>query len=141
MKEFINDSEVKIFSKNMKVRIHKSLITNYDKGLYYNALMNLQKCFDLINSLNIKYSGNANPILYIYIIPLSESASLINLPNGGGRGIPSYDLEGFKYAYVVSENVLENEKENINITQLENNIHELAHLIHGEFFFKNQTIC
>ena len=36
--------------------------------------------------------------------------------------------------------MLENKKEETNIARIENDIHELSHLIHSDFFSKNQTI-
>lgn len=73
---------------------------------------------------------------------------LLNFPEkfalgkGGGKPVICYDLDGFNNAYGLSQNMLENKSfENITIAKIENEIHELAHVIHSQFFSKNQTIC
>ena len=66
LREYILKSEVRVFSKEIKVRLAKNLAIKYDNGVYKNALLNIQTCLEMINRLNIHYPGNANPILYIY---------------------------------------------------------------------------
>ena len=146
LREYINNSELREFSSNIKVRLSRELVSKYDNGSYQNGLLNMQKCFDMINSLNIKYPGNAKLILYLYIIPDENYSELLRIPkhfdkgNGGGKPVMCYDLDGFNSAYGLSQNILENKPINMGISKMENTIHELAHVVHSQFFSKNQTI-
>lgn len=147
LKEYIFNSEIRVFSKEIKVRLSKDLAIKYDKGLYKNALLNIQNCLQIINSLNIHYPANANPILYVYIVPDDKYAKLLKIPKhfdngtGGGKPVKCYDLDGFNSAYGLSQSLLENKSLDMEISKKENEIHELSHIIHNQFFAKNQTIC
>ena len=120
----------------------------YDDGSYNNYLKNMQKCLDMIDTLNIQYPGNAHPILYVYIVPDNSYSELLRIPKifdkgtGGGKPVPCYDLDGFNSAYGLTQNMLENRpEEETRISRIENEIHELAHIVHSQFFSKHQTIC
>ncbi len=147
LREYILNSEIRVFSKEIKVRLSKDLAVKYDEGLYQNALLNIQNNLQLINSLNIRYPANANPILYVYIVPDDKYAKLLGIPKrfdrgtGGGKPVSCYDLDGFNSAYGLSQNLLENKTLDMEISKKENEIHELSHIIHSQFFSKNQTIC
>ena len=80
LKEYINNSELRKFSKDINVRMSKKLSLKYDKGSYNNYLNTIQKCFDIIKLLKIEYPGNAHPILYIYIVPDDKYVELLNFP-------------------------------------------------------------
>ena len=129
------------------MRLSKELAKKYDFGYYNNYLKKFQECLDMINTLNIKYPENKNPILYIYIVPDEKYSELLNIPKifdkgkGGGKPVPCYDLDGFNAAYGISQNILENttEKE-LKISKLVNQIHELSHIVHYQFFSNNLTI-
>ena len=43
LREYISNSELRIFSKKIKVRLSKELADKYDKGRYSNYLKNMQK--------------------------------------------------------------------------------------------------
>ena len=45
LKKYIFNSEIRVFSKEIKVRLSKDLAIKYDKGLYKNALLNIQNCY------------------------------------------------------------------------------------------------
>ena len=148
LREYIESSELRIFSKEIKVRLSKELALKYDRGCYNNYLENIQMCLNMINTLEIKYPGNANPVLYIYIVPDDNYSKLLKIPStfdkGKGEGKPvfCYDLDGFNSAYGLSQNMLENKLDkDKNISRIENKIHELSHIIHSQFFLTNQTIC
>ena len=149
LKEYIEKSELRIFSDNIKVRLSKELAAKYDAGIYKNYLENTQLCFNQINSLNIKYPGNAKPILYIYIVPDDNYSELLKIPpkfdsgKGGGKPVKCYDLDGFNSAYGLSQNLLENYTHNkLTIQRIENEIHELSHIIHSQFSpSTNLSIC
>lgn len=147
LKEYILNSEIRKFSKEIKVRLSKDLAIKYDKGLYKNALLNIQNNLKMINSLNIHYPANANPILYVYIVPDDRYAQLLRMPKhfdkgmGGGKPVNCYDLDGFNRAYGLSQNLLENKSLDVEISKKVNEIHELSHIIHSQFFSKNRTIC
>ncbi len=147
LREYILSSEIRVFSKEIKVRLSKDLAIKYDNGLYQNALLNIQNSLQMINSLNIHYPANAKPILYVYIVPDDRYARLLRMPKhfdkgtGGGKPVNCYDLDGFNSAYGLSQNLLENKPLDMGISKRENEIHELSHIIHSQFFSKNQTIC
>jgi len=147
LREYIKNSELRIFSDKLRVRLSKELAEKYDNGAYNNYLNNMEKYYNMLNSLNIKYPSNANPILYIYIVPDNNFEDMLQIPKtfsgnkGGGKPVGSYDLDGFRTAYGVSQNCCENSPQNVtNISRIENEIHELCHLIHGMFFSKNSII-
>lgn len=147
LREYINNSELRVFSNDIKVRLSKELAKKYDSGSYQNALLNIKKCFDMINSLGIMYPAKAKPILFIYITPDESYSDLLKIPkhfdegSGGGKPVSCYDLEGFNRAYGLSQNLLENNLLEMDVSKLENEIHELSHILHSQFFNKNQTIC
>ena len=147
LRDYIENSELRIYSNKIKVRLSKELAVKYDKGIYNNYFKNINNYFKQLESLDIKYPGNANPILYIYIMPDNNYAELLNIPptfddgTGGGKPVNCYDLDGFKSAYGITQNMCENISENISsISKIENEIHELSHIIHSQFFNKNSII-
>lgn len=144
LREYIKSSQVRVFSDRMKVRLSKELSVKYDNGSYFNYLSNMDKYFKMIDTLGIKYPGNAHPILYVYIVPDDSYSELLGIPaiydngKGGGKPVKCYDLDGFNSAYGLSQNILENKpREETSISKIENEIHELAHIIHSQFFGKN----
>lgn len=148
LKEYIKNSELRIFNNRIKIRLSKELATKYDKGYYTNYLNNIEKYWCMIDTLNIKYPSNANPIFYIYIVPDNNYVELLKFPanfddgKGGGRPVTCFDLDGFNFAYGLSQNMLENEpSEETNIAKIENTIHELAHIVHSQFLFMDQIVC
>ena len=148
LKEYIKKSELRIFNERIKVRMAKELAIKYDSGCYNNYLNNLYECLKMIDSLHIKYPGNAKPVLYIYIVPDDNYGELLDFPKiydngkGGGKPVSCYDLDGFNSAYGLSQNILENQpKVENDVSKIENTIHELAHIIHSQFFNNNQIIC
>ena len=147
LKEYISNSEIRIFSKELKICLSKELAIKYDKGIYKNEINKIYRnILKINNNLGIKYPANASPIFYVYIVPDENFKELLNYPeylktSGGGKPVPSYHLDGFNYAYGLSQNMLENKSEEyINIDREVNDIHELAHLIHSMFFKKNRFI-
>lgn len=148
LKEYIDESELRVFSKNIKVRLSKELAEKYDDGSYNNYFLNMQKYLDIIDTLGIQYPGNAHPILYVYVVPDDSYSDLLGIPKtfdkgtGGGKPVRCYDLDGFNSAYGLSQNMLVNwPKEETRISRIENVIHELSHIVHSQFFSKHQTIC
>ena len=77
LREYIESSELRIFSKEIKVRLSKELALKYDRGCYNNYLESIQMYLNMINTLEIKYPGNANPVLYIYIVPDDNYSKLL----------------------------------------------------------------
>lgn len=145
LKKYIDDSELVIINDFFKIRMSRELLKNYEEGLYDKAISFMSKNIEEINSLNIKYPANANPVFYVYIVPDENFKEYLNYPmqvkaNGGGKPVTCYDLDGFDRAYGVSNNIML--KTNINsIMRTINNIHEFSHLVHGMFFHKDQFIC
>lgn len=146
LKEYIKNSELRVFNKDIKVRLSKELAIKYDKGYYNEYLNNISKYIKMIKKLNIKYPGNAKPVLYVYIVPDNNYRELLGIPgkydNGkaGGKPVMCYDLDGFSSAYGLSQNILENKNKETDISKVENEIHELSHIVHSQFFNKNLII-
>lgn len=148
LREYVSASELRVFSSKIKVRLSKELAKKYDNGSYNNYLLNMQKYLDMIDTLDIQYPGNAHPVLYIYVVPDNSYSKLLRFPKifdngkGGGRIVKCYDLDGFNSAYGLSQNMLENSpEEETRISRIENDIHELSHVVHSQFFSANKTIC
>ena len=139
LREYIKNSELRIFSDKIKVRLSSELAQKYDQGVYQNYLIRLQKELEQLEQLQIKYSSNANPILYVYIVPDNNFPELLQVPaifaknkKGCGKPVVCYDLDGFNLAFGLIEN--------ITIEKLENELHELSHIILGQFMTGNQVI-
>lgn len=146
LKEYINNSEIRVFGKELKLCLSKELAEKYDKGIYTNEINKIYKNILKIKKIGIKYPATANPIFYIYIVPDENFRELLNYPeylktSGGGKPVMCYHLDGFNYAYGLSQNMLEvKAKEYTNIDREVNDIHELAHLIHSMFYKKNRFL-
>ncbi len=143
--EYINNSELRVFSNNIKLRLSKELVSKYDEGVYTNYLTRFQLELDMLMALKIKLPGNAKPNLYLYIVPDENFIKLLSVPplftkdqKGGGRPVKCYDLDGFNLAYGVSQNLLENNDDSDSISI--NEIHEISHIILGQFLLGNQAI-
>jgi hypothetical protein len=98
-----------------------------------------------INHLCLQYPANANPIFYVYLVPDEDFIDLLQYPHktrrGGGKPVSSYDINGFNSAYGLSQNMFENTyDEEPSISRTVNDIHELTHLVHSQFFNKNRFI-
>lgn len=148
LREYIKNSELRIFSDKIKVRLSSELAKKYDKGIYKNYLIRLQKEIEMLEELQLKYPSNANPILYLYIVPDDNFLKLLQVPStfakgkkSGGKPVTCYDLDGFNLAFGLSQNCVENKAvDNKDIERLENEIHELSHIILGQFISGNQVI-
>jgi len=139
LREYIQKSELRIYNEKIKIRLSKELAIKYDQGLYKNYLEYTEKCFKLLLDLNLKYPSNAKPVYYLYIVPFDSYVDLLGYPDkfnkgkGGGKPVNCYDLDGFSYAFGISDNLCENFNID-NIAHYENEIHELSHIIHSNFF-------
>ncbi len=146
LREYIENSELRVFNEFIKVRLSKELAKKYDEGCYEEYLKREYEYLKEINTLDIKYPSGAKPILYIYIVPVDNYAKLLRVPKifdkgrGGGKPVSCYDLEGFNYAYGISQNLVENVPKEPSIALIENEIHELSHIIHSQFFSNNQML-
>ena len=148
LREYIQNSELIVFNENIRVRLSSELAKKYDMGAYDNFLNNTQEYLDMISSLHIVYPGNAHPVLYIYIVPDDNYTELLGIPKKfdfgtcGGKPVTCYDLDGFNNAYGLSQNILENTPSDISSgLRIEEDMHELAHIVHSQFFMVNQTIA
>lgn len=146
LRDYVKNSIIKEFSKNIKIRISNNLEKNYELGKYTEFLNQVQKSYDLINTLDIKYPSNQKPVLYIYIVPDENYGELLQIPDifnkgtGGGRPVNCYDLDGFNSAFGISQNLCQKRTNLEKIDVIENTIHELSHIVHNQFFNKNQLI-
>ena len=144
--KYIEESELRIFSKDIKVRLSKKLAEKYDSDCYKEALENFQGCFNKIKELNIIFPSNANPVFYIYIVPMDNYSELLQMPQkfdhgtGGGRPVGCFDIDGFNTAFGISENHMEYKNTKPNISKVVNDIHEIIHLVNSQFCRKNQCI-
>lgn len=144
LKEYISGTQIITINDNLKIRLSNDLLNKYNRGLYNNALNQMADYIRQINNLGIKYPGNAQPVFYIYVVPDENFRDLLKYPvmrvtNGGGKPVPSYDLDSYNTAYGVSNNMLEN-RNDYNISKTVNNIHEFAHLVHSMFFNRDRLL-
>ena len=54
LREYIRNSELRIFSDKIRVRLSKELAEKYDQGIYRNYLSNMENFYNILNSLNIR---------------------------------------------------------------------------------------
>ena len=145
LKKYIEDSVLFNVTKDLNIRLSAELAIKFNDGLYTNGINHFDNYIQQINNLNFTYPGNAHPVFYVYIVPDNDFVDLLQYPyperRGGGRAVPSYDIDGFGTAYGVSQNIVNNKpKELPDISAVVNNIHEFAHLVHSQFFNKNRFI-
>lgn len=145
LKTYIGNSKTVVIREDLKIKLAEDLFIKYKNGIYDEGIKFILNSIDQINNLGIVYPANAKPIYYVYIVPRENFRKLLNYPtyrdkNGGGKPVTSYDLDGFKDAYGVSDNLLESSNE-INLMKTINNIHEFAHLIVSMFFNKDRFIA
>lgn len=143
LRNYIKESELRVFNDRIKVRLSRELAIKYDLGVYTNFLTRIENEMKMLDKLKIKYPANAKPILYIYVVPDDNFTFLLQMPTlfykdkkSGGKPVTCYDLDGFPLAYGLSQNCLEN-KETDN---LENELHELSHIVLSQFLLGNQVI-
>ena len=138
LREYIEKSELVVVGANLRLRLSKEMLENYNQGLYNAELAVMLEHVGLITDLGIKYPAAAKPIFYVYVVPTDNFRELLNLPtyrnySAGGKAVNSYDLDGFNVAYGISENVLIGLKKQTAM-RIVSNIHELAHPVHSMFF-------
>lgn len=146
LKEYVSKSEVRKFNERMTIRLSKELAERYDGGLYKDYLEINSKHIELLDSLNIKYKNGKLPTFYFYIVPDNNYAELLNIPDyfaekstSGGKPVESFDSDGYSRAYGISQNIAL--YKHAGISYIENQIHELAHLVTLEFNLKHAFIC
>ena len=147
LREYIKNSELRIFNDKVNVRLSKELSIKYDSGIYDTFLNHISMSLNKIENLNIKYPSNSKPKLYIYIVPDDNFEEYLQIPphfrNGkrGGKPVPCFDLDGFNQAYGLNQYILESANKNsYNISKEVNEIHELAHLVMNQFKNCSSTI-
>lgn len=148
LRNYIKESELRVFNDRIKVRLSRELAIKYDLGVYTNFLTRIENEMKMLDKLKIKYPANAKPILYIYVVPDDNFTFLLQMPTlfskdkkSGGKPVTCYDLDGFPLAYGLSQNCLENkETNNLEIADLENELHELSHIVLSQFLLGNQVI-
>ena len=138
LREYIQNSELRIVNESLRIRLSPELAKKYDAGDYDNAIKIHAGYISEINALGIKYPDQANPIFYIYVVPNENCVELLGYL--GGCPVPSFDLDGFNYAYGLSQNLLKRPEDKENIAFRENDIHELSHPVHSQFFDKNRIL-
>ena len=143
LRAYIQNSQLRMVNKDLKIRLSKELAKKYDRGVYNNSIKNLKEDIKQVKKLGLQYPGKANPIFYVYLVPDDNFVELLSYPyltdKGGGRPVNSYDLDGYNKAYGLSQNIWENSLVNRSISSVVNNIHELAHLIHSQFFYNRDS--
>ena len=146
LKEYIKNTELRVYKDTINIRLNSDLAKKYDNGVYNNYLEHMYKWYLDILSLNIMLPSLAKPKLYFYIVPDENYSELLGTPkkydNGKGSGKPviCYDLDGYKCAYGISTGLCENFPSSPSIMKKENSVHELAHLIQIQFYTKNAII-
>lgn len=146
LKDYIQNSSLRIYKEKIYVRLSDNLAENYDKGIYNMWLEHICNCYNQLISLNLTLPNKSNPNLYIYIVPDDNYTSILSYPekynNGSGwwRPVNCYDLDWYKTAFWTSQNCcLWSEKLN-QFRKIENSIHELSHIICSQFGYKCLTI-
>lgn len=148
LRDYIKQSEIRVFNDKIRIRLSSELATKYDNGAYKNFLILIDDGLKMLDRLELKYPANSKPTLYIYIVPDDNFAELLGMPtlyaknkSKGGKPVVCYDLDGFTFAYGLSQNCLENKEfSNIKIDYLENQLHELSHIVLGQFLVGNQVL-
>lgn len=145
LKLYIDKTEVIKINEDLKIRLSKDLLSNYENGLYDKGIENIVFAIDEIKKLNIKYPSNAKPVYYVYIVPDDSFVTLLNFPTsrstkGGGKIVNCYDLDGFSSAYGVSSNIMLRQND-ANIMEKVNDIHEMAHMVHNMFYSRDRYLC
>ena len=69
LRNYIKESELRVFNDRIKVRLSRGLAIKYDLGVYTNFLTRIENEMKMLDKLKIKYPANAKPILYIYVVP------------------------------------------------------------------------
>lgn len=145
LKSYVESSELRIVNESFRVRLSSELSKRYDDGIYKTSIGNLSEYIGQVKKLGLQYPGNANPVFYVYIVPDEDFVELLQYPyktqKSGGKPVLSYDLDGFSSAYGLSQNICANSVGKQNVSRVVNNIHELGHLVHSQFFNKDRFIC
>ena len=146
LREYIQNSCLRIFKNLIYVRLSEDLADNYDKWLYANYLNSMYNAYKELLSLGLKQPYNSNPNLYIYIVPDDNYSELLSFSEkynewtGGWKSVKCYDIDWYIGAHGVSQNLCINYPEKPTNSRIENNIHELTHIICGQFAYKWTTI-
>ena len=140
--EYIKESEKRvIIDRVFCARMSKEIAEKFDAGQYDVQIAEHKKCINELTKMQIKYPENTKPVFYLYIVPDENFVELLRYPytdrKCGGRPVDSYDEDGFNAAYGSSQNLLASDKL-VNMNQHVNNIHEYAHLIQGQFGYRDQ---
>ncbi len=145
LREYIETTKVIKINDHFRIRIGDEYIEKYKSGVYKDEIDCLVSYTDQIYQLGLKYPANAKPIFYTYMVPDDRFAEMLHYPDttqkGGGKPTASYDIDGFNWGYGQSQNLFEKAYDkNPTIAQIVNGIHEYAHLVHSQFFIKDQLI-
>ncbi len=145
LREYIQNSCLRTFKNIIYVRLSEDLAKNYDNWLCDIYLNSMYDYYNQLLSLNLKLPYNSHPNLYIYIVPIENYWELLSYPKryykwtGGWRSVKCYDLDWYRDAYGVTQNLCINYPENPNISEIVRNIHELAHIICNQFAYKSTS--
>ena len=111
LREYVQNSDLRIFKDTLYVRLSEGLAKNYDDWLYNNYLNCMYDSYQQLLSLNLKLPCNWIPNLYIYIVPDNNYSELLSYPTkynkwtGGWRPVKCYDLDWYIQAYGISQNL------------------------------------
>lgn len=79
LRNYVDTCEIKVFDKQICVKLADNLALKYDAGVYDDYLNHISDCFKRIKNLGFTMPGNANPIFYIYLIPDELGIKLLNI--------------------------------------------------------------
>lgn len=145
LREYVQNSSLRIFKNTIYVRLSEDLSKNYDDWSYDIYLNSMYDCYNQLLSLDLKLPYNAHPNLYIYIVPIENYWELLSYPKnyykwtGGWRPVKCYDLDWYRCAYGVTQNRCISCPKNPSIAKIVNNIHELAHIICNQFAYESTS--
>jgi hypothetical protein len=143
LKEYVNNSEVRIINDYITLKLSKELAPSYDEGKYIEYLNIVKRCFKEVKSLGIKLPNDVNPKLYIYIVPYEISDILLKTPKafhggkGGGRPVTCFEEDGYVSAYGVADDLASRKYGIVTQATLANTVHEMAHIIQSMYFRGN----
>lgn len=141
LREYIDASELRIVGDDFRIRLSPELAKKYDAGDYDGAIANIHDAIKQVKNIGIKYPANASPMLYVYLVPDERGAELLDFPYGfktGGRPVMCLDLDGFNLALGNTEDMFLFDRTS-SVAVMINEIHEIAHLVSGQFV--NKDLC
>ena len=138
LRDYLENSELRIADKNLYFRMSPELTQKYDAGVYDLAVSEQVGCIHELMALNLL--PNNDKKFYVYLVPDDRFVELLVYPykdrEQGGRPVQCFDKDGLNIAYGSSQNSFILEKQSGQLSHAMD-LHEYAHLIQYEFACKD----